>query len=277
MPVLPVALEDEAETPPISPISPPLVPPQRHSNRRADQFDLEDLDSTGVFFPSPDEVVVENADFSIRGGFRSLLSFHAILASTSSSSAALCPPAAPRTNAPPVSSFFMSHTFEARRPFFQFNFSRGAVAVLTTPNAGGASENSEALSFEVLHRLFGAHLVKTEMQIHYAPNSKKTDYLILIGDQRLGVSVTRAMKHTDPLDFTPNDAEALLMKKLKGIRVSTAGVDPVDSWERQLLHVWAQDQRISDLLEDTFDALPQEVRGDTILICTVAPNDPWLF
>jgi len=214
--------------------------------------DLEDLDVRGVSFPSPDEIVLENEDFSIRIGLRSVLSFHSVLASTESSLT--------DTLATDPASFCMAHQFTTKKPFHCFTFSEGAVSILTTPNAGGASENSEALSFEVrlgwvrtrvmselsrlilptpldlqvLHRLFGAILLKTEMQIHYSPNSKKTDYLCIVRNQRLGVSVTRAMKHTDPNDFSSEDAEVLLLKKLNGVRESTTGVMPQDAWTRQV-------------------------------------------
>lgn len=57
-----------------------------------------------------------------------------------------------------------------------YRLSVGAMRVLQEENAGGASEFSEAVSFEILHRLFDCELLKTEMNIKYAfgPWSKKT-------------------------------------------------------------------------------------------------------
>lgn len=48
-----------------------------------------------------------------------------------------------------------------------------AKAICDSPNAGGGSENSEAMSFEVLRRCFNAKLVKTEMEIEYEWSTSK--------------------------------------------------------------------------------------------------------
>lgn len=70
----------------------------------------------------------------------------------------------------------------------------GAKKVLYTPNAGGNSIWSEAVSFEVLTSLCRAVLHKTEMEIEYMPGSKITDYSVKVFGKDIGVSVTRAMK-----------------------------------------------------------------------------------
>eukprot|EP00478_Filoreta_tenera_P002665 GABV01002772.1.p1 GENE.GABV01002772.1~~GABV01002772.1.p1 ORF type:complete len:116 (-),score=24.46 GABV01002772.1:140-487(-) len=44
-------------------------------------------------------------------------------------------------------------------------WSPGAIRMLSTPNLGGNSDLSEALSYEFLFRLLGAQLVKTETEI----------------------------------------------------------------------------------------------------------------
>ena len=68
------------------------------------------------------------------------------------------------------------------------------MKLMTLPNAGGHSERSEALSFEVLHRLLGAELLKAEMEIKYInSNWKKTDYLVTIQGRKIAVSVTRSV------------------------------------------------------------------------------------
>jgi len=92
--------------------------------------------------------------------------------------------------------------------------------ILHLPNAGGNSVISEVMSFELMHRCFGAKLLKTEMDINYYPyGSKKTDYLIQIYGKTVAVSVTRAMKYSGI--FTNLDARHLLIKKLDGINWST--------------------------------------------------------
>jgi hypothetical protein len=132
--------------------------------------------------------------------------------------------------------FVVNHFFPIR-PFNDFSISCGAQKVFLEPNAGGNSVNSEAMSFEVLHRLYGARLVKTEMAIEYwHPNWKKTDYSVVLYGRRIGVSVTRAMKYRGV--FTPEDARWLLYKKLNGVNISTVGVVREDRWEKQILHLW---------------------------------------
>ena len=50
------------------------------------------------------------------------------------------------------------------------------MRMLNCTNAGGSSDNSEALSFDILHRLFGAELLKAEMEVKYINSvGKKTD------------------------------------------------------------------------------------------------------
>ena len=74
----------------------------------------------------------------------------------------------------------------------QIKVSPSAKRLLFEENAGGCSEYSEAFSFEVLRQFFDAKLVKTEMEILYWSNHcKKTDYLMRMNGQKIGVSVTR--------------------------------------------------------------------------------------
>ena len=84
-----------------------------------------------------------------------------------------------------------------------------------TPNAGGNSVESETLSFEMLKKSFNAKLLKTEMEVSYWPmGGSITDYVCYMFDSIIGVSVTRAMKYNG--EFTYEDANKLLVKKLKG-------------------------------------------------------------
>lgn len=171
--------------------------------------------------------------------------------------------------------FVVNHFFPTR-PFEDFSVSGGAQKVFVEPNAGGNSVNSEAISFEVLHRLYGARLVKTEMAIEYwHPNWKKTDYSVSLYDRLIGVSVTRAMKYRGV--FTPEDAQTLLYKKLNGVNVSTVGVARHDRWEKQILHVWTPDEYIAITLYREYLQLPAALRSNTVVIVTVSEGAPWLY
>ncbi|KAK2943217.1 putative PE-PGRS family protein [Blattamonas nauphoetae] len=178
----------------------------------------------------------------------------------------------------PLYSQYFTTLFESFVPFHHYDFSPDAIRMLSLPNAGGHSENSEALSFELIHRMFGATLDKAEMEIHYANEHwKKTDYVCRIKSHRLGVSVTRAVGFPKPENFDIGQAASLLKKKLFGICVSSVGVEDDDKWERQLLHVWCQSPSNALLLRDAYSALHESLRGDTIVILTIAENHKWIF
>jgi len=176
----------------------------------------------------------------------------------------------------PHQATFLVNQFYPTRPFEDFSVCKGSQKVFTEPNAGGNSVNSEAMSFEVLHRLYGARLVKTEMAIaYYHPNWKKTDYSIHLFGHHVGVSVTRAMKHRGP--FTVEDGEILMQKKLNGVNISTIGVVRADRWEKQILHVWAQNADTAQILRKVYMELPPALRSNTIVIVTVSDRTPYLF
>lgn len=162
----------------------------------------------------------------------------------------------------------------------QVPLSKGAQRLLFEENAGGQSELSEAFSFEVLRKCFGAKLLKTEMAIAYWwPHWKKTDYSCRIGDTTVGVSVTRAMKYNGV--FTRQDGRHLLRKKLFGINESSMGVLERDEWQRQVLHIWATDPYIEDLLQELFLEMvfnePELVQNTVVLVTVASPDMWWIF
>eukprot|EP01111_Echinosteliopsis_oligospora_P011540 TRINITY_DN3833_c0_g1_i1.p1 TRINITY_DN3833_c0_g1~~TRINITY_DN3833_c0_g1_i1.p1 ORF type:complete len:129 (+),score=18.49 TRINITY_DN3833_c0_g1_i1:568-954(+) len=118
----------------------------------------------------------------------------------------------------------------------------------------------------------------TEMEIEYVPGSKITDYSIKVEGRDIGVSVTRAMKFCKKNDemFTEEDAERLLSKKLYGVNESTRGVIS-QSWEKQILHVWAQEEYMADILWDTYERLDQTLKSNTVVVVTVCHSAEWLF
>jgi hypothetical protein len=153
----------------------------------------------------------------------------------------------------------------------------GAQKVLNTPNAGGNSIWSETISFEVLASLCRAVLHKTEMEIEYMPGSKITDYSVKVFDKDIGVSVTRAMKFSKKGElFTEEDAMKLLSKKLHGVNESTKGVVS-QTWEKQILHIWTQQEYMSDILWNTYEKMSEEIKSNTLVVTTVCKNAEWLF
>jgi len=158
-----------------------------------------------------------------------------------------------------------------------FNLSADAKRILTTQNAGGSSEFSEALSIELMKVLFKAHLRHTEMELKYWPlGSKITDYSMVVNDQVFGVSVTRAMKYKGI--FEVQDAIKLLNKKLYGVIASSKAVIPEQRWDKQVLHIWAQHDYIYEVLCDAYENfIDDQLKSNTLVVITVAENAPWIF
>lgn len=161
-----------------------------------------------------------------------------------------------------------------------FRFSDGAMRVLTDENAGGASEFSEAVSFEIFHRAFDAALAQTEMAIEYkwGPWSKKTDMVVLMCERKIAVSVTRAMKFHGT--FSQEDAFNLLYKKLLGVSVSNRHVVACDRWEKQVLHIMTEHVHIVDLLRSAYSwiyAHTPELIGNTVVLISLTVNTPFLY
>jgi hypothetical protein len=167
-----------------------------------------------------------------------------------------------------------------------FSLSAGALRVLQEENAGGASEFSEAVSLEYLHRLYGVELEQTEMAIEYewGSCSKKTDYTCRMpgrGDKPglvLAVSVTRAMRFKST--FSEADAVALLKKKLAGIQSSNRDVCPEYKWHKQCLHIFTETVDSVHHLRTVFLRLLEQqpdLVGNTIVLITLTKDAPFLY
>lgn len=145
--------------------------------------------------------------------------------------------------------------------------SEAAQKILSVPNAGGNSVNSEVLSFEFLNNCFNAALIKTEMEVEYFPEGGSiTDYVCYMFNTKVGVSVTRAMKYKG--SYTHDDANRLLTKKLNGIIQSSRNT--LEDWHKQILHIWATSQQIATMLVNAYNDLDIETKSTSVVIVTVA-------
>lgn len=161
-----------------------------------------------------------------------------------------------------------------------FMLGEDATRIAITPNAGGKSMVSEALSMEILKRSLNARSVVTEMEVVYwSSNWKKVDYICTVMGSRVGVSVTRAMKYPNPSEFTEEDAERLIHKKLYGLVIARDGIVESQRYERAMLHVWCQTARIAQMVEATFMVTSKAmgVQDCVALYTTVADNADFLF
>ena len=115
--------------------------------------------------------------------------------------------------------------YVAGEAYVRSSFSTGGQTLFDTPNAGGSSTESELMSEEILHYCDGAHFLKSETEIAYAPPDVDaggniiTDILVGFGADKVGVSVTRAYK---PGGMSDQEVRDLIAKKLDGINHSSA-------------------------------------------------------
>jgi hypothetical protein len=173
---------------------------------------------------------------------------------------------------------FVRSSFHKFNPKVTLGFDASKIA--RSPNAGGASVVSEALSMEVLHKTMMADNVLTELEVSYWSDAwKKVDYICRIDGKRVGVSVTRAMGHPMPYLFTSSDADRLLEKKLYGLVVARAGIKKSQRYDRSILHVWCQTKGIEELVKIAFDrkTVELDIHNDIALFTTIAVNADYLF
>ena len=125
----------------------------------------------------------------------------------------------------------------------------GGQHLAETPNAGGSSGLSEIFAYEELARCEHATLLKTETEIVYDTTGKITDLEVTMGQQKIGVSVTRAQTYPLGNPYTLDIATPLIMRKLNDIKMSTANVSASDRWTKQVLAILAYDSQAAGVVE----------------------------
>ncbi len=144
-----------------------------------------------------------------------------------------------------------------------------AMKILTSPNAGGSSILSEALSMHILHDQLQATSVKTEMEIQYwCVNWKKCDYITQINGNNAIVSVTR-VAYGFGKSFTEDMAYHLCAKKLSDLAISRLGIYGYDGFGRSILHILCRSEEESRILSTIYDKLPDEIRSDITVIISI--------
>jgi len=169
---------------------------------------------------------------------------------------------------------FLLSELKLNRSVCNMSLSANGKKLLMVPNAGGNSVNSEVMSYEFLKSCFDAELIKTEMEVEYFPEGGSiTDYVCQIFNRKIGVSVTRAMKYHG--NYTKEDAERLLTKKLNGVIQSTR--NSLESWHKQILHVWAASKSIASTLIETYKLLDNDTKSNTVIVITIATSADDIF
>lgn len=177
--------------------------------------------------------------------------------------------------------FILKNHYFCKKKAVDVTICKDAIAIFEDPNAGGNSVNGEGFSMEMLNQLYGAHSVVTEMRVDYwQDNWKKVDFIFNLAgnnnNNRVGVSVTRAMGHPDPVNFNLFEAEQLLHRKLENLVVARCGTTKKDSFKYSILHVWCQNDRIADLILDVWNAMPTETK-DNIFVLLSVTSIPYIF
>ena len=154
-------------------------------------------------------------------------------------------------------------------PFDAADLDEDAREIFDVPNAGGSSRCSEVFSMEVMDDCLDASLHATETEVRYRGEGSITDYVILVQDTRVGVSVTRAYLGPYVTEYTTENARGLLEDKLAGVNESTANVAPEDAWERQILHVWTLHADWAETVAAAWQDVAPALQADTIVLITV--------
>lgn len=157
-------------------------------------------------------------------------------------------------------------------PLRELSISPLALRSLEVENAGGRSAISEMLSIDYFCRVHDAKDVTLEMEVEYWIDYKMVDYVCVVDDIRVGVSVTRAMGFPTADDFTPEQAEDLLSRKINGLIVARNAVVKRQRFFRSVLHIWCQSSSVARLVRDAYvnnNRSFDDVRGTLTLLMTV--------
>ena len=116
-----------------------------------------------------------------------------------------------------------------------------------------------------------------EMEVEYWINFKMVDFVCSTpcspeGSQRVGVSVTRAMRYPDPDLFNLQSARELLQKKLYGLVVARNAVTKKHRFFVSYLHVWCQTRKIAEFMREAYSELPASEKMDLQVLLTVYEN-----
>lgn len=152
----------------------------------------------------------------------------------------------------------------------------GPAFRFSQPNAGGSSKCSEVMSLQWIIACEDAALYKIETEISYDAAGSITDYEVLIGGEKVGVSVTRAYLGPTVTAYDTAKATTLLEKKLEGINESSANVSAEDAWVKQILYVWTLRADWVPILEEAWGALSADLKADTIILVAVESGTEYI-
>jgi len=130
--------------------------------------------------------------------------------------------------------------------FEDIRFTEAAQRSMQIPNAGGSSNISEALSMEYLKSRFDVVDFIPEMEVQYWIDACLCDFLMVLRDENVGVSVTRAVSYPFEDEFTMEHARQLLNKKLYKLLVARNAISEDQNFDRSILHVWCYSEQTAE-------------------------------
>lgn len=144
------------------------------------------------------------------------------------------------------------------------SLSDGARKIIQGTNAGGNSQISEAISYEIFYVYRCAELVMTENEIeNHLDGGPLVDYVCEIHSKVVAVSVTRVMN---------KKANDLLQRKLDLIAAATKKQKLHKSnakWERLILHVWVQNEETAKIVSEDATKLLKEPKYETLVVISI--------
>jgi hypothetical protein len=173
---------------------------------------------------------------------------------------------------------FGTDTFEVD-PLDDAVLTEGGAEIYAEGTLGGSSVLSEVFAFEVLSRCDDAALLKSETEISYTDEGgKKTDMLVQIAGEKVGVSVTRAYHYPPTEPMSDEDAQILMLGKLVDVSASADNAAAADAWSRSVLHVMVWDEDTAQTVRSAYDSLESATIAETILVLTRTDGwDEWMY
>lgn len=157
--------------------------------------------------------------------------------------------------------------------FRDVEFADTAKRSMEIPNAGGSSNISEALSMEYMTKKFGVTHFIPEMEVVYWCDACLCDFLMVLPDENVGVSVTRAVSYPFDSEFTMERARELLNRKLYKLMVARNAISEAQSFYRSVLHVWCYNEQVADRIRQAHEEMVKSdtdrTYNDVHVICTV--------
>lgn len=157
------------------------------------------------------------------------------------------------------------------------NLSSCSLESIEIENAGGKSNISEMYSIDLFLKRHGGKEFIFEKQVKYWIDYKMVDFICTIKDERVGVSVTRAMGYPILEEFGEENAKILLNKKINGLVIARNSVIESQNFSRCILHIWCLNNKIAELIQDCYKDMDNLQTDSGLLLLLTVCNDERIY